>query len=71
MPKLVEWCSEASTVHWEQESRQLPDAERAVRRMLEDGRLTGVRPPSEAQDAGEIPPVERPRGEIPLSPVRD
>mgnify|MGYP006302994321 CR=1 FL=1 len=70
MPKLVEWCSEASTVHWEQESRGLPDAERAVRRMLEDGRLTGVRHPSEAQAAGEIPPVAGLRGEIPLPPVR-
>lgn len=38
MPKLVEWCDEASTVHWEQEEVAVPDWPEACLRMAEEGR---------------------------------
>ena len=37
MPKLLEWCDEASVVHWNQESAELPDWKTAERRMAESG----------------------------------
>lgn len=46
MPKLMEWCDEASIAHWEQASAALPSWEEADRRMREMGRLSKVRYPS-------------------------
>jgi quinol monooxygenase YgiN len=58
MPKLLEWCDEASVGHWEQASGELPDWREAHRRMVETGRLSKVNHPSERQRAGEMPPPE-------------
>jgi hypothetical protein len=58
MPKLLEWCDEASVGHWEQESSGLPDWREAHRRMFETGRLSKVNHPSERQRAGEMPAPE-------------
>ena len=52
MSKLIEWCDEASLVHWLQEDAVLPSVEEAVRRMAEDGRLSKVRHPSARHVAG-------------------
>jgi hypothetical protein len=46
MPKLVEWCDEASAVHWEQSDTVLPSWAEADRRMRESGRPSKVRHPS-------------------------
>lgn len=59
MPHLQRWCSEASVVHWEQESPRLPFWEDAGRRMQRDGRVVPVKRPSEEQAAGRIPPMQR------------
>lgn len=55
MPKLLEWCDEASVGHWEQESSELPGWDEAHRRMVETGRLSKVNHPSARQKAGEMP----------------
>ena len=47
MPKLLDWCDEASVAHWEQEDEALPSWEEADRRMRESGRASKVRSPSE------------------------
>lgn len=55
MPKLIEWCDEASVVHWLQETDQAPNWTEAHRRMQEQGRPSRVAHPSEAQSRFEIP----------------
>jgi len=51
MPKLLDWCDEASVAHWEQADAQLPAWEEADRRMRQSGRISKVRHPS-PQHAG-------------------
>jgi hypothetical protein len=48
MPKLLEWCDEASVAHWEQEGSALVGWEEADRRMRATGRASKVRHPSAA-----------------------
>jgi len=55
MPKLLDWCDEASYVHWEQESAELPSWAEAHRRMVTDGKLSKVKNPSAAQSAKKFP----------------
>jgi hypothetical protein len=54
MPKLLDWCDEASVVHWTQESAELPDWATAEMRMAQSGRLSKVRHPSADQRAGRL-----------------
>ena len=54
MPKLFEWCDEASLGHWTQDTAELPDWREAHRRMVEEGRPTKVRHPSPAHVEGKI-----------------
>lgn len=46
MPKLMEWCDEASVAHWEQAEAALPSWAEADRRMRAEGRISKVRHPS-------------------------
>jgi hypothetical protein len=46
MPKLMEWCDEASVVNWEQDGPTLPDWFEADRRMRLEGRPSKVRHPT-------------------------
>lgn len=55
MPKLMDWCDEASVVHWTQESPELPDWLEAHRRLAAEGRRSKVRHPSPAHEAYSIP----------------
>lgn len=55
MPHLLNWCDEASLVHWEQYGAELPIWSVAHRRMLEEGRRSRVRYPSEAQERFKYP----------------
>jgi heme-degrading monooxygenase HmoA len=58
MRKLLDWCDEASLVHWTQETTKLPAWAEAHRRMLREGRPSKVNHPSEAQKAQRIDPPE-------------
>ena len=46
MPKLYEWCDEATYIHWEQESDIPPDLKSAYDRLIVDGVVTKVKYPS-------------------------
>ena len=45
MPKLIDWCDEASVAHWEQPERTLPAWPAVVDRMRHEGRPSKVRHP--------------------------
>lgn len=46
MPRLLDWCDEASVVHWWQDNADLPGWDEAERRMRSEGRTSKVRHPS-------------------------
>lgn len=46
MPRVSDWCDEASVVHWEQPGEALPSWYEADGRMRREGRPTAVRHPS-------------------------
>ena len=46
MPKLLEWCDQASVAHWHSASTTLPDWSEADRRMRAEGRISKVRNPA-------------------------
>jgi heme-degrading monooxygenase HmoA len=46
MPYLLDWCDEASVVHWEQSDETLPSWVEADRQMRKNGRASKVRHPS-------------------------
>ncbi|MEO7208387.1 MAG: DUF3291 domain-containing protein [Steroidobacteraceae bacterium] len=59
MPRLREWCDEASVAHWQQEQARLPEWQERHRRMLEVGRRSTVNHPSPAHIAFKIPELRR------------
>lgn len=63
MPKLIEWCDEASVAHWTQDETDPVSWDEVHRRMQQNGRPSRVRYPSQAQKNFSIPaPVVRPHG---------
>ena len=46
MPRLLDWCDEASVVHWDQAEGALPSWTEADQRMRASGRASKVRNPS-------------------------
>nr|WP_236657568.1 hypothetical protein [Acidisarcina polymorpha] len=46
MPRLLNWCDEASVAHWTQPEEELPSWLEADRRMRESGRASKVRHPT-------------------------
>lgn len=46
MPHLLDWCDEASVVHWWQENAGPPGWHEVERRMRTEGRISKVRNPS-------------------------
>jgi hypothetical protein len=70
MPKLLEWCDEASVAHWSQESLELPTWIEAHRRMVSDGRISKVNHPSADQLAKRIAEPQPSRIERMVKPHR-
>jgi hypothetical protein len=66
MPKLLNWCDEATVVHWQQETADLPSWQDAHRRMQNEGRRSKVNHPSPAQTSNHIPVPEASRIEMTL-----
>jgi len=67
MPKLRQWCDEASIVHWTQDGPELPAWSEAHRRLETEGRPSKVHHPSPAHTAHKFPPpVVRKTGELRL-----
>ena len=60
MPKLSGWCSESSTVHWEQLQMELPDWLDAHQRMITEGREYPVDRRSASFDLRGIPKPRMP-----------
>jgi Domain of unknown function (DUF3291) len=56
MRKLLEWCDEASLVHWTQPNPELPSWPEAYRRLIAEGRPSKVNHPSPAHTAHNLPP---------------
>jgi hypothetical protein len=57
MPKLLDWCDEASLTHWQQESDTPPDWPAVETKMRNAGRTSRVRHPSAAHQRGETVPA--------------
>ncbi|MEO5898061.1 MAG: DUF3291 domain-containing protein [Vicinamibacterales bacterium] len=68
MPKLLDWCDEASVAHWTQERHDLPSLSVAFERMRDDGRISKVRHPSARQSSGIVVGSAAPRPGLPLRP---
>jgi len=69
MPKLVEWCDEASYAHWDADS-SLPEWQGAYERLVSDGRLSRVAHPSQDHLAQRFPkPRLQPLIGVDLKPV--
>jgi hypothetical protein len=60
MPKLLDFCDEASVAHWTQDTDQVPDPDAMLERMQSIGRLSKVRNPSPGQRAGQTVPSGHP-----------
>ena len=58
MPKLLNWCDEASVAHWTQDSNAVPNWEEAHHHMITGGRPSKVNRPSAAQDRHDIPALK-------------
>lgn len=58
MRKLMEWCDEASIVHWIQDIPELPPWPEAHRRMQQEGRPSKVNHPSPDHLAYQIAPPD-------------
>ena len=56
MRKLLEWCDEASLVHWEQEDDREPNWSEAHQKLQAQGRLSKVNYPSPAHENFRIRP---------------
>ena len=70
MPKLIEWCDEASVVHWTQQGAEIPAWQHAHQRMVKEGKLSKVNRPSDDQREGRIAAPEESRiGQV-LKPTR-
>jgi hypothetical protein len=54
MRRLLEWCDEASVVHWTQEGIEFPSWVEAHERMQREGRRSKVNHPSAAHTSYEI-----------------
>jgi hypothetical protein len=73
MPRLLDWCDEASYAHWQQDDASVPSAAVAFERLRDTGKLSKVRHPSAAHTSGKTAPCgeAKPGPELgkPLNPI--
>jgi hypothetical protein len=55
MRKLLDWCDEASLVHWTQDAADLPPWPEAHRRLVSQGRASKVKYPTDAHKSLQFP----------------
>jgi hypothetical protein len=55
MPRLVEWCDEASYAHWIPSAGSVPSWPEACEHLVAEGRLSRVARPSPAHEARQFP----------------
>jgi Domain of unknown function (DUF3291) len=70
MPKLLDWCDEASLAHWTPDSARVPDWEECCERMVQGGRPSKVNHPSAAHRAFQIPALVPTRFSGDLPPLQ-
>jgi hypothetical protein len=70
MPKLLEWCDEASVAHWSQTHARLLDWQSVHQGMMTNGRQSKVYFPSQAQQESRIAEPRWSPFEISLKPNR-
>jgi hypothetical protein len=51
MPRLVEWCDEASYAHWTPNGGSVPSWQEAYEHLIAEGKLSRVAHPSASHDA--------------------
>ncbi|MGD9721225.1 MAG: DUF3291 domain-containing protein [Pirellulales bacterium] len=56
MPKLLEWCDEATYAHWLQDSAEPPELAGAYERLIRDGIVSKVKHPSPEHAKRNFPP---------------
>ncbi len=61
MPRLLDWCDEASYIHWQQEDDAVPTLAVAFERLRDSGKLSKVRHPSAAHLSGKTAPCGAPK----------
>jgi quinol monooxygenase YgiN len=62
MPRIQDWCDEASVVHWQQEDSHLPDWKQVHVHLVADGFLTKLSHPSPAHLQRDIPKPKSSQG---------
>jgi heme-degrading monooxygenase HmoA len=70
MPRLLEWCDEASVAHWHQETPDLPSWHEAHQRLINEGRPSKVNHPSPAHAQNQIAAPQPGRIERILKPAQ-
>ncbi len=55
MPKLRDWCDEATYAHWQQESAARPDLITGYERLIAEGIVSKVKHPSAEHEARNFP----------------
>jgi len=68
MKKLLTWCDEASYGNWEQADATPPDLAEIHRKMLELGKVSKVKFPSQAHEQGRLASDLVPAGARPITP---
>lgn len=67
MPKIQDWCDQASVVHWRQAETSLPNWVEVHQRLITDGFLTKLTHPSPAHLERKIPAPKSTKA-LPLRP---
>ena len=72
MPRLVEWCDEASYAHWDPNGDSVPNWQEAHKHLIAEGRLSRVAHPSPSHEARQFAkPRLKPLIGLDLKPARE